>query len=153
MPLLQTPGTKFRVHWEGDHVCSLMFAAWPKTESSSVCFLLHSPLLMLLTHIMRSFIGLYRILALQPPIWENDINLWVTKFVIHCKIQGPQSRTIKATITVVNIVFHHSPFTQDRTEVQKGMFSFDIAFTWFFMSSKAVDTLPISQECMHNIQP
>ena len=43
---------------------------------------------------------------------------------------------------MVNIVFPQSPFTQDRTEVQKGMFSFDIAFTWFFMSSKAVDTLP-----------
>ena len=56
-------------------------------------------------------------------------------------MQGPQSRNIKATITVVNIVFHQSPFTQDRTDVQKGMFSFDIAFTWFFMSSKAVDTL------------
>ena len=57
-------------------------------------------------------------------------------------MQGPQSRTIKATITMVNIVFHQSPFTQDRTKVQKGMFSFDIAFTQFFMSSKAADTLP-----------
>ena len=44
---------------------------------------------------------------------------------------GPQSRTIKATITM----FHQSPLTQDSTEVQKGMFLFDIAFTWFFMSS------------------
>ena len=52
MPFLQTPGTKFRVHWEGDHACSLMFAAWPKMESSSVCFLLHSLLLMLLTHFL-----------------------------------------------------------------------------------------------------
>ena len=43
---------------------------------------------------------------------------------------------------MVNIVFHQSPFTQARTEVQKGMFSFDITFTWFFMSSKADDTLP-----------
>ena len=25
---------------KGDHVCSLMFAAWPKTKPSSVCFLL-----------------------------------------------------------------------------------------------------------------
>ena len=33
-------GHKVRVHWEGDHACSLMFAAWPKMESSSVCFLL-----------------------------------------------------------------------------------------------------------------
>ena len=57
-------------------------------------------------------------------------------------MQGPQSRTIKATITVVNIVFRQSPFTQDSTEVQKGMFSFDIVFTWFFMMSKAADTLP-----------
>ena len=81
-------------------------------------------------------------MTLRPPIWENDINLRVTKFIIHCKIQVPQSRTIKATITVINIVFHQSPFTQDRTEVQKGMFSFDIAFTWLFVSSKAVDRLP-----------
>ena len=57
-------------------------------------------------------------------------------------MQGPQSRAIKATVTMVNIVFHQSPFTQDRTEVQKRMSSFDIAFTWFFMSSKAADTLP-----------
>ena len=56
-------------------------------------------------------------------------------------MQGPQSRTIKATVTMVNIVFHESPFTEDRTEVQKGMFSFDITFTWFFMSFKAADTL------------
>ena len=41
MPFLETPGTKFRVHWEGERACSLMFAAWPKMESSSVCFLLH----------------------------------------------------------------------------------------------------------------
>ena len=57
-------------------------------------------------------------------------------------MQSPQSRTIKVTITMVNIVFYQSPFTQDRTEVQKGMFSFDVAFTWFFMSSRAADTLP-----------
>ena len=61
-------------------------------------------------------------------------------------MQGPQSRTIKATITMVNIVFHQSPFTQDSTEVQKGMFSFYIALTcflfFFFISSKAADTLP-----------
>ena len=71
-------------------------------------------------------------------------------------MQGPQSRTIKATITMVNIVFYQSPFTQDRTEVQKGMFSFDIAFTWFFMSSKAADTLPDKSGIytqQHNIQP
>ena len=57
-------------------------------------------------------------------------------------MQGPQSRTIKATVTMVNIVFHQSPFTQDGTKVQKGMSSFDITFTWFFMSCKADDTLP-----------
>ena len=43
---------------------------------------------------------------------------------------------------MANTVFHKSPFTQDRTEVQKGVFSFDIAFTWVFVSSKAADTLP-----------
>ena len=35
----------------------------------------------------------------------------------------------KATITMVNIVFHQSPFTQDRTKVQKGRLSPDITFT------------------------
>ena len=32
----------------------------------------------------------------------------------------------KATITMVNIVFHQSPFTQDRTKVQKGRLHMDI---------------------------
>ena len=91
---------------------------------------------MLLTHTMSI---IYR--DILHPGSPTDINLRVTKFIIHFKIQGLQSRTIKATISVVNPVFHQSPFTQDRTEVQKGMFSFDIAFTWFFMLSKAVDTL------------
>ena len=90
----------------------------PKMESCfqdgacSVCFLLHSPLLMLLTHSMSI---IHRdILHPDSPTsnWENDTNLWVTKFIIHCKIKGPQSRTIKATTTMVNIVFHQSPFTQ-----------------------------------------
>ena len=51
MPFLQTPGANFRVHGEGDRVCSLRFAAWPEMESSSVCFFLHSLLSMFLTHI------------------------------------------------------------------------------------------------------
>ena len=38
------------------------------------------------------------------------------------------------------MVFHQSPFTQERTEVQKGIFSLDMAFTWFCISFKAVDT-------------
>ena len=43
---------------------------------------------------------------------------------------------------MVNRVFHQSPFTQDSTKVQKGMFSSHIALTWLFMASKAADTLP-----------
>ena len=106
----------------------------PKMESCfqggacSVCFLLHFPLLMLLTHSMSI---IHRdILHPDSPTsnWENDTNLWVTKFIIHCKMQDPQSRTIKATLTMVNIVFHQSPFTQDRTKVQKGRLSSDITF-------------------------
>ena len=89
--------------------------------------------------VWASFIVIYCTLTLQPPIWENDINLWVTKFIIHCKIKGPQSRTIKTTITMVNIVFHQTPFTRDRTEVQKGRLSSDITFTWPFMSSRVAD--------------
>ena len=61
-------------------------------------------------------------------------------------MQGPQSRTIKATVTMVNMVFYQSLFIQGRTKVQKEMFSFDIAYTWFFMSSKATDTLPDKSE-------
>ena len=105
----------------------------------SVCFLLHSPLLMLFTHSMSIIHRDILHPALRPLIWENDINLWVTKFIIHCKIKGPQSRTIKATITMVNIVCHQSPFTQDRTEVRKGRLSSDVTFTWPFMSSWVAD--------------
>ena len=89
--------------------------------------------------VWASFIGIYCTLTLWPPIWENDVNLWVTKFIIHCKIKDLQSRTIKATITMVNIVFHQSPFTQDRTKVQKGRLSSDITFIWPFMSSRVAD--------------
>ena len=108
----------------------------------SVYFPLHSPFLMLLTHSMSIIHRDILHLTLRPPIWENDINLWVTKFIIHCKMQGPQSRTIKATITMINIVFHQSPFTQDSTQVQKGRLSSDIAFTWPFMPSRVADILP-----------
>ena len=52
---------------------------------------------------------MYCTLTLGPSIWENDINLWVTKIIKHCKIKGPQSRPIKATITVVNTVSTNHP--------------------------------------------
>ena len=71
---------------------------------------------------------------------EHAINLWVTKFTRHCKKQGPQSSMIRTIMTTVTVVFHQSPFTQDRAKVQKGIFSLDMAFTWFYISSKAVDT-------------
>ena len=45
----------------------------PKMESRPYEFLLHSPLLMLLTHIMSV---IHRDI-LHPGIWENDINLQV----------------------------------------------------------------------------
>ena len=92
---------------------------------------------------------MYCTLTLRPPIWENDINLWVTKFIVHCKIKGPESRTIKATVTTVNIVFCQSPFTQDRIRVQKGMFSFDIAFTWFSCNLKQLIHWQINQEYIY----
>ena len=38
--------------------------------------------------------------------------------------------------------FHQSPLIQENTDVQKGGLSLDIAFTWFFMSSRVADTLP-----------
>ena len=108
----------------------------------SVYFLLHSLLLMLLTDSMS--ISHRDILHLDSLIsnLEERHQLWVTKFIIHCEMQGPQSRTIKATITMVNIVFHQSPFTQDSTQVQKGRLSSDIAFTWPFMPSRVADILP-----------
>ena len=43
---------------------------------------------------------------------------------------------------MVNIVFHPSPFTQDRTEVQKGRLSSDITFTWPFISPRVADIQP-----------
>ena len=114
----------------------------PETESRPYEFLLHSPFLMLLVSITS--IIYCDILDPSPPAthMRERYQPLGYKFIIHCKIQGPQSRTIKETLTVVNIVFHQSPFTQDKTEVRKGMYPFDIAFTWFFMSSKVVDTLP-----------
>ena len=57
-------------------------------------------------------------------------------------IQGPHNRINRTTMTMVNTVFHQSPFTYDRTEVQKGRLSSDIAFTWSFMSSRVTDILP-----------
>ena len=94
-----------------------------------------------LNSVWASLIAIYWV-ALLLPVWENDTNLWVTKFIIHCKMQDPQSRTIKVTVTVVNIAFHQSPFTQHRTEVQKERSSSDIAFTWPFMSPRVADVLP-----------
>ena len=125
----------------------------PKIESKPYEFFLHSPLLMLLVSITS--IIYCDILYPSPPAthMRERYQPLGYKFIIHCKIQGPQSRTIKATMTVVNIVFHQSLFTQDRTEVQKGMFSFDIAFTWFFMSSKVVDTLSDKSGMYTHIQP
>ena len=106
----------------------------------SVCFLLHSPLLMLITHSMS--IIHKDILHAGSPSANLGEQHQILGYKVQCKIQGPQSRTIKATITMVNIVFYQSLFTQGRTKVQKAMFSFDIAYTWFFMSSKATDILP-----------
>ena len=89
--------------------------------------------------VRASFTGIYCTLTLRPPIWENDIKLWVTMFIVHCKIKSLQNRSIKATITTVNIVFHQSPFTQVRTEVQIERLSSNITFTWPFMSPRLVD--------------
>ena len=74
--------------------------------------------------------------------WENAVNLWVTKFTRICNKQGPQSSMIKIIIPIVKIVFHQSNFTQDRTEFQKGIFTFIMTFTWFCISSMAADTFP-----------
>ena len=89
-----------------------------------------------------SFIGIYCTLALWLPIWENDINLWVMKFIIHCKIQGPQSRTIKATITVVNIVFH-------QLKSRKECFHLTLLLPGFSCHLKQSIRCQISQECIH----
>ena len=100
-----------------------------KDGACSVCFLLHSRLLTLLTH---SMIVIYRDI-MHPASPTSDLGErhqpMCYKVQIHCKIQGAQSRTIKTTIPMVNIVFHQIPFTQDRTEVQKGRLSSDITFT------------------------
>lgn len=85
---------------------------------------------------------MYCTLGLLAYIWVNEFNLSETKLTIHWRIQGPHNKTNSATITMANIVFHQSPFIHDKTEVQKGILSLDIAFTWFFMSTRVADTLP-----------
>ena len=110
----------------------------------SVYFPLHSPFLMLLTDSMS--ISDRDILHPTSDSPTSNLGEWHQSlgYKPHntCKIKGPQRRTIKATIRMVNIVFHLSPFTQDRTEVQKGRLSSDIAFTWPFMPSRVADILP-----------
>lgn len=110
-------------------------------ESRSLGFLLHFSFLMFLICMMSIIYCYVLYSSLRFSIWEKDISLQVTKFTIHCRMQGPQSRIIRAIMTTVNIVFHQSPFTQVRTKVQKGIFSLDIVFIWFFISFRAVDTL------------
>ena len=75
-------------------------------------------------------------------IWVNEVSLCDTKLTTHWRIQSPHNRINRTTITMVNRVFHQSPFTHDRIEVQKGRLSSDIAFTWPFMSSRVADILP-----------
>ena len=144
-------GTKHRVQSPLERWPSMVTMNRPKMESRPYEFLLHSPVLMLLTHIMSTFIGIYCTLALRPPIWENDINLRVTKFITHCKIQGPQSRTIKTTITVVNTVFHPSPKIEPKS--RKECFHLTLLFPGFSCHLKQPIHCQISQECIHNIQP
>ena len=109
----------------------------PERESRPHEFLLHSPLLTLLVSIVS--ISYWDILYLSPPVTHmiECTNLWVTKFTRHCRKQGPQSSMIKNNSYNG---FPPSPFTQERSEVQKGIFPLDMAFTWFCISSKAVDT-------------
>ena len=96
--------------------------------------------------VLNSYYEIYCTLALRQPIWENDISLQVTKYIIHCKIQGPQSRTIKATITVVNIVFH-------QLKSRKECFHLTLLLPGFSCHLKQLIHFQISQECIHNIQP
>ena len=72
---------------------------------------------------------MYYTLGLLAYTWVNEVNLSETKLKIHWRMQGPHSRINTTTVTIVNIVLHRSPFIHDRTEVQKGGLSSDIAFT------------------------
>ena len=89
-----------------------------------------------------SLIGMYCILDFLLYIWVNEVSLCDTKLTTHWRIQSPHNRINRTTITMVNRVFHQSPFTHDRTKVQKGRLSSVIAFTWPFMSSRVADILP-----------
>ena len=82
-----------------------------------------SPLLMLLTHSMG--IVLRDMPHPDSPTSSlgelENINLWVG-YKVHNTLEnkGPQSRPIRATITVVKIVFHHHPSPrQDRSPKRK----------------------------------
>ena len=136
-------GTKHRVQSPLGTWLSTISTNRPEMGSRPCEVLLHSPLLMLLvsvTSIIHWEVDCT--LVLWSTTWDNATNLWVTKFTRHCNKQGPQTSMIKNTITTFIIVFHQSPFTQDRIEVQKGIFSPDMAFTCFCISSMAADTFP-----------
>ena len=129
-PSVVSIGTKHRVHRPLERQPSMISMNRPKMESRPSEFLFHSPLLMFLISVMSIiYCDILYPSPLATHMREHAINLWVTKFTRHCKKQGPQSSMIRTIITTVTIVFHQSPFTQDRTKVQKGIFSSDMAFT------------------------
>ena len=73
-------------------------------------------------------------------------SLEVTHQVIHWRIQGPKINNIMINKIITKRFFYQSPLIQENINIQKGGLSFDIAFAWFFMLSRAADTLPDKSE-------
>ena len=76
----------------------------------------------------------------------RTVSLEVTHRVIHWRIQGPQINNTMINKIITKRFFYQSPLIQENTNVQKEGLSFDIAFTRFFMLSRAADTLPDKSE-------
>ena len=74
------------------------------------------------------------------------VSLEATHQGIHWRIQGPQISNTMINKIITKRFFHQSPLIQENTGVQKGGLSFDIAFTWVFILSRAADTMPDKSE-------
>jgi len=92
--------------------------------------------------VWASFIRMNYALGILICIWVNKDSLSETKLTTYWRIQGPHNKINNVIITMVRTVFHQSPFTHDRTEVQKGRLPSGIAFTWPLILSGVADTLP-----------
>ena len=104
----------------------------PKMDSRPCEFLLHSPLLMLLTHIMS--ITHRDILHPVSPTTNLGELHQASGYRVHDILQnsGCTKQNYQENYNSGKYSFPQSPLIYDRAKVQKGMFSFDIAFSLVF---------------------